>query len=588
MSTLPMPAGSQGGYQSLGAELPTRYPSGVPRFVEIPDFPAWGLLARAARERPERVACRFLNHELTFAEVEVAARRLADWLQHRGVACGDRVGLLLANSPEYLIGLNGIWRAGAVAVAISPLSVAAEVAALLKLTDCRTVICLDVLSGLLSSSPCVEQVVLTSLVDYLPSWKRVGYWAARWQRVGSLRPLHHRRQTWFQEAISDKSTLPLRAAPAALADDKPLESPHFDQQTPAYILSTGGTTGNPKAVTLSHRNIVANAWQQMHWAGATLGEEKMLAVLPFFHSYGMSTMLAGGAALAATLVMQPRFHPRRAIQAIVRERPTVFHAVPAMLVAMNEVLRKRPADLSSLKWVISGGASLPVPVAQEFAMHTGAMVVEGYGLSEASPVTHVGPLDGTNLLGSIGLPLPNTESRVVDLETGTQPIPDGQVGELMVRGPQVMLGYWQNPRATAEVLRDGWLLTGDMACRDQWGFYRLVDRKKDLIITAGFNVYPADVEEVLKTHPDIAEVAVIGVPDPERGERVKACVVLRRGVVWDPARLDKFCQQNLSAHRRPREWEVLSQGLPRNFLGKVVRRELRPSASSELYKESRR
>jgi long-chain acyl-CoA synthetase len=543
------------------------YPKGVPSKIDIPKFPAWGLLARAAELVPDRVATEFLNRSLTYREVDEASMRLANWLQQHGIRGGDRVGLLLPNSPEYLIALNGVWRAGGVVVAISPLATSHDVAELLELTECRTVVCLDALSGLLSESVGVEQTLLTSLYEYLPSWQRLGYLAARWHRTGKMLTVADEKHHWLWDAIrSSNDTI------------SPIET--VVTHDPAYILSTGGTTGNPKAVTLSHHNIVANAWQQMVWAGATMGVEKMLAVLPFFHSYGMSTMLAGGAALGATLVMQPRFHTKRAIHAIELHRPTVFHAVPAMLAAMNAVLRHNRADLSSLKWVISGGAALSVDVAHEFAMHSGAIVVEGYGLSEASPVTHVGPLDGSNIAGSIGFALPNTECRVMDIDSGTQEVAIGQVGELMVRGPQVMLGYWKNPTATAQVLRDGWLFTGDLGYRDTAGFYRIVDRKKDLIITSGFNVYPADVEEALRACPDIADVAVVGVPDAERGELVKACVVLKKGVTWNQIRLDKFCKEKLAAHRRPKLWEHLPNDLPRNFLGKVIRRELRQQSTS--------
>ena len=420
MSTLPVQGGVRleslhAGEQPAVGQLNV-YPDGVPRTLDIPQFPAWGLLARAAARVPDRVAAHFMNAELSYREVDEASIRLAVWLQRHGLVVGDRVGLLMPNSPEYMIALYGIWRAGGVVVAISPLSVPEEVESLVKLTDCRMVICLDVLSGLLKRCAGIEQTLMTSLYDYLPSWSRLGYLAARWQRTGKMFHSEDEHHHWFWEAVrgSGLALLPVKTVP------------HVD---PAYILSTGGTTGNPKAVTLSHRNIVANAWQQMHWAGATMGEEKILAVLPFFHSYGMSAMLAGGVALGATLIMHSRYHTTRALKAIQLHRPTVFHAVPAMLAAMNEMLRTTTVDLSSLKWVISGGASLPIAVGQEFAMHSGALVVEGYGLSEASPVTHVGPLDGSNVWGSIGLPLPNTECRIVDMETGTRELPPEQDGE---------------------------------------------------------------------------------------------------------------------------------------------------------------
>lgn len=547
----------------------TRYPTGVPDRLQYPNMPAWGLLERAAREVPNRVAAEFLGRTFSYAEINVASQRLANWLQQQGIQAGKRVGILLPNCPEYLIALNAIWRAGGVAVSISPLSSTAEVERLLSLTETEIVISLDALTGLLANAPDVRQTLLVSLTAYLPAWKSALYLAARWRRTGHVRFPTTETQHWFWGAINASNTelIPVEILPT---------------RDPAYILSTGGTTDDPKAVTLSHRNIVANAWQQMHWAGATMGEETMLAILPFFHSYGMSTMLTTGCALGATLVMQPRFHPGKALYAIKRRRPTVFHTVPAMLVALNHRLRSHPVDLSSLKWVISGGASLPIDVAEEFSQHSGALVVEGFGLSEASPVTHVGPLDGSNVLGTIGLPLPDTYCRIVDADTGSHDLPDGEVGELVIYGPQVMLGYWRNPEATDRAIRNGWLFTGDLAKRTANGFYQIVDRKKDLIITSGFNVYPADVEQVLRECEDIQDVAVVGVPDHSKGEIVKAFVVLKPGKVWNPTKLEKFCRQHLAAHRRPQQWEQVEKDLPRNFLGKVLRRQLRQASSMEF------
>ncbi len=543
------------------------YPSGVPRQLAYPTYPAWGLLEQTAAIVPQRVATNLNGIELTYAQVQSAVLRLANWLQSTGLQSGDRVAVLLPNMPETMVALNGIWKAGGVAVSASPLSVPGEIAALLTATQCRRVICLDMLSRLLSEVSHLDATLLASLRDYLPAWSKVAYSAALWNRTGHLFFPNSKSQIWFWDAIarSEPRVVPSETLPGC---------------DPAYILSTGGTTGNPKAVTLSHRNIVANAWQQSRWAGATVGEETMLAVLPFFHSYGMSTMLASGAALGATLFLQPRFEVRKVIAAIERHRPTVFHAVPAMLAAMNNRLRHHPANLRSLKWVISGGAPLPNRVAEEFAMHSGAIVVQGYGLSEASPVTHVGPLDGTNEMGSIGLPLPDTDCRVVDAETGLHEVPDGEVGELLVRGPQVMLGYWNNPTATAQVIQEGWLHTGDLVTRNALGFFRIVDRKKDLIITSGFNVYPADVEEVLRAHESVADAAVVGVPDAQRGEVVKAFVELKPGWKWEPKKLAQYCKQHLAAHRRPRLWEHSKSGLPKNFLGKVIRRQLRESHDS--------
>jgi long-chain acyl-CoA synthetase len=306
-----------------------------------------------------------------------------------------------------------------------------------------------------------------------------------------------------------------------------------------------------------------------------IGQDTMLACLPFFHSYGLTVCGLSGVAMSATLLMYHRFRAGHILKLIERERPTLVPAVPAMLAAFNRELRGRSFDLKSVEAVISGGAPLPSDVASEFAGHTGAVVVEGYGLSEASPVTHVGPLDGHARPGTIGIPLPDTEARIVDAETGSEDLPPGQVGELVVRGPQVMAGYWNDPEATALALRGGWLFTGDLATRDDDGFFKIVDRKKDLIITSGFNVYPTDVEHVLRQFEGVEDVAVFGVPDPIRGELVKAVVVPKDAAKFSKKALDDFAKQHLEVHRRPRVVEVVPGPLPRNQLGKLLRRVLR-------------
>ncbi len=581
---------------------PERYPVGVPRRLNYPDTPAWGLLDRAARTAPGRLACHYNDVEWTWEELNLDAIRTAVALHRSGIKPGDRVGILLPNVPEYLIAINGIWRAEAIAVALSPMAVQAEVDQMLAATNCKIVICLDMLASLISGPHRPSKTLFVSLRPRLPLFEQLGYLVLRKRRTGHWWMAANEHVGWFwDELMGGDSTAETELPdPAAMRLDKalpevllrrgvgnpldtiepnaglPLDSDEASAQesqwtkTAAYILPTGGTTGAAKAVTLSHRNLVANAWQQFYWAGANVGTETLLSVLPFFHSYGLSTNVMGGAAMVATLIMDHRFHTRKAIQLIVRHRPTVFHAVPAMLVAMNESLRKHPADLSSLKWVITGGASLPEAVGREFAEHSGAIVVEGYGLSEASPVTHVGPLDGSAAFGTIGLPLPDTDCRIVNSETGADDVAIGQVGELLVRGPQVMLGYWGGDRMSP----NGWLHTGDLARVTPDGLYQIVDRKKDMIITSGFNVYPQEVEAVLKNHSAVKDAAVVGVPDDHKGEVVKAFVVLNKGEVWDEQSLADYCREHLSSHKRPRLLERCDD-LPRSFLGKVIRRKLR-------------
>ena len=565
------------------------------------NLPAFGLLQHAAERIPQQCAVIYGDLEWTYEQLNSDAKRAAAMLQQRGVQPGDRVGILLPNVPEYIIAANAIWRAGGIAIAISPLMVEEEVQALLAQTGCRHVICLDMLSHLVHghdensrSSPRVESL-LVSIRQHLPSLHQLGYLWARRNRTGhwTLPTTEHCHWFWEEVERTDRPWQPITINPAA---------------DPAYILPTGGTTGAPKAVTLSHTNMVANAWQQYRWTGQTYGRETMLAVLPFFHSYGMSATIMGGAAMGATLVLHHRFAVRPVIRLMEKHRPTVFHAVPAMLVAMNERFRAHTPSITGLRWVISGGAPLEGVVGSEFARHTGALVVEGYGLSEASPVTHVGDLFGDPRYATIGLPLPETKCRIIchredRADKGDAPhstdqpestdktvlsiapfidLPDGEVGELVVRGPQVMLGYWNDPDATGEAIEQGWLHTGDLAVRGKDGFFSIVGRKKDLIITSGYNVYPSEVEEILREAEGVQDAAVIGCLDEHRGEVVKAIIVMKRGSELDESQLRAHCSRHLSKYKRPRIYECCEGDLPRNFLGKVIRRKLRESSKTDV------
>lgn len=545
------------------------YPPGVSAQLEYPTTPAWGFLQEAAADYPRRIASLYYEQEITYAQLWKAACRAASGLVAAGLKPGDRVGVLLPNCPEFLISVYGIWLAHGVVVSLSPLMVAEEAGGLLRATACRTVVTLDVLASRVGheAGP-LRQVWLVSLADRMAYWERLGYGWARITRGGWSRR-DGCTQASFSRLLAEGSPEPPRTPDEDELDD------------PAYVLGTGGTTAAPKAVVLTHRNLMSNAWQLAHWAGFPSGTETILAVLPFFHSFGLTTCVTTGVALAATLVMDHRFQPRRVLQLIERRRPTLFFAVPTMLAKLNECLAVEPADVSSVRWCVSGGAALEPQIAEEFAAHTGGLVVEGYGLSEAGPVTHANPLDGTARPGSIGLPLPDTDAKIVDFKTGRRTLPLGEVGELLVRGPQVMAGYWSNPEETNRVLQEGWLYTGDLATCDEDGFFRIVGRKKELIITSGFNVYPTDVEDVLRRYPGVADVAVVGVPHPQRGEVVKAALVLNKGHRFSRRAFNYFVRQHLSKHKRPQVVEIVAD-LPRNFLGKVLRRRLREDGPDAL------
>lgn len=551
---------------SFEAPWLSHYAACTPAHLEYPNEPVWWLLEQSARRFPQRIAIRYFDETLTYEELYERAKRAAAVFRSYGVKPGDRVGLLMPNIPEYLIAAYGIWMAGGLVVSLSPLAVAPEVDELLRATDCKLVVALDLLaSNTTQGKHRPERILMCSIAPRLPFVKRFLYYAAVLKKNG----------------LSFNKRVPTSDFIQEIEKATPVDDPVHPRATdPAYILPTGGTTGHPKAVTLSHRNLLANALQIKAWCGNRTGRDTFLAVIPFFHSYGLSTCATTGVAMAGTLILHHRFHPETVLDLIESTRPSIFPTVPAMLHALNQKMKtaKRHWDVKSLMWVISGGAPLMPETANEFAEHTGAKVVEGFGLSECSPVTHAGPLDGSERLGTIGLPLPDTDALIVDADTGTEILEPGEVGELIVRGPQVMLGYWNNPEATESIMRDGWLFTGDLATRDEDGFFKIVDRKKDLIITSGFNVYPTDVEYVLKQFPDVKDVAVVGVPDPQRGEIVKAIVAVANKSQFNQGRFEKYIKEHLAHHKAPKIIEVIQGDLPRNFLGKVLRRKLREPA----------
>ena len=543
------------------------YPCDMPSVVPYPRAPLSVLLEKAARTYPDKVACTLYGRPTTYAELDDRARRLAASLTSLGARPGRHVGLLLANTPEYLISLQAIWLTGATALQLSPLMVPEELHHWLEATGCHLAITLDLLAPNLVPSLAhgpLEHMVVTSLAERLAMWKGWLYRLERIRRGGVVRLRDDGRQHLFDNLLAaDPLKQGVEVDPA---------------QNVAVLCPTGGTTASPKAVMLTHRNLLANALQLRHWYEGPDGGESMLGVLPLFHSYGLTVAVLACWAKASSVHLYPRFEAKAVLNVIERQKPELIPAVPAMLNALNGLLRKRPADLSFIRTVISGAAPLDAAIRNEFESFGAREVVEGYGLTEASPVTHANRRGAANRPGTIGQPLADTQARVVDPVAGLEELPVGSVGELVVRGPQVMKGYFNNPLATEAVLRDGWLYTGDMARRDADGYFTLVDRKKDIIKTSGFLVFPAEVEEVLMNFAGVAEAAVVGQPDTEKGELVKALIVPRPGAKVDLAALEEHCKLHLGKHKRPKRVEVVSE-LPKNFLGKVLRRRLRESAA---------
>lgn len=540
------------------------YPPGVPEHVEVPQVNLARLLADAAREYPHAPAVHFEGRTTSYAELADRAWRFAGALAELGVTKGSRVGLLLPNCPQAVVALFAAFRLGAVVVQNNPLYTERELEHQLGDAGVEVLVCLDLVYQRVKTVRerlGIREVIVTSVLDELPAVKRTLAPYTRRGRSASAGLGREEPVRRWRELLRQRT----ESAPDADVD------PATDV---ALLQYTGGTTGVPKGVMLSHANLVANVEQVCAWfPDADPGHEIMMAVLPFFHVYGLTVSLLLGVRLRAALVVLSRFDLPQVMGAIDHYRPTLFPGVPTMYVAINHAVARGGHDLSSIKACLSGAAPLPMEVAERFERYSGGRLVEGYGLSESSPVVTANPIYGKRKAGTIGMPLPDTLARVADLEDPSRTLPSGEAGELAVRGPQVMLGYWNRPDESAEVLRDGWLLTGDIAVMDEEGYFTIVDRRKDLIISSGYNVYPREVEEVLYEHPKVQEVSVAGVPDPYRGEMVKAFVVLRKGEEASTEELREFAKSRLAAYKVPRAVEFRTE-LPKNMVGKVLRRAL--------------
>jgi long-chain acyl-CoA synthetase len=510
------------------------WPAHLPNTLVYPSAPAWWLLERNVGRFGSRVAVREFHHEtlaesraLTYEELFRAVRGAAAGLTERGVRTGARVGFCLPNGGDLIAAYYATWYAGGVVVPVNP--GASESEAIQQLADARVSL---VVAADGSAGTRAAQALAVPTVD-----------ATAFRAMQALPP----------------------GPPAGSVSEDDV----------AVLLYTGGTTGVPKGAMLTHRNIVTNTTQFARWYDFTPGEEVSLCAIPMYHSGGMSGVMNVPLSAGATLLVVARFQAAAVATAVSRHRVTRLFGVPTMFIALLDDEAGRRADYSALRACRTNAAPLPPSVKARFDALVGREVlVEGYGLTETSPLTHANPIDRARA-GSIGMPLPDTDARIVDVETGAD-VDAGAHGELLIRGPQVMRGYWDRPEATAEAIRDGWLHTGDIATMDADGYFAIVDRKKDMINTAGFKVWPREVEETLYTHPAVRLCAVIGVPDAYRGEIVKACVVLRETARARPteAAIVAFCRERLSGYKVPRVVEF-RDALPMTATGKMLRRDLR-------------
>jgi len=539
------------------------YEPGVPHTLEYPDRPLHANLEETARRYPDATATIFLEATMTYRQLNELVDRFAAALQQLGVKKGDRVAVYTANNPQFVIGYYGALRAGAIAVSFNPLYAAREVEHQLQDSGAETMLVMSrfypIVQKVRANTP-LKRVIVTNIKEYFPPLTKLLFTIAKEKSEGDRQNISGDANTyWLQDLMK---TAPAKPKPV---DIKPDDT--------ACLLYTGGTTGVPKAAELTNANMMANALMCRAWLHDIRdAQEVVITALPLYHSYGMTTCMNLSILTAAAMLLIP--NPRDIpglMKSISKHRPTLFPGVPTMYVAFNNFADIGKYDVSSIRACISGAAGLPVEVQTRFQELTGARLVEGYGLSEASPVTHANPVFGDNRIGTIGVPWPDTEAKIVDLETGKKELPPGEIGELIIQGPQVMKGYWQKPEETAIALRDGWLYTGDIAKMSEDGYFQIVDRKKDMIIAGGFNIYPRDVEEVLYEHPKIKEAVVAGIPDPRRGETVKAYCVLKEGETATEEEIRDFCRDNMARYKVPTMVEFRSE-LPKTIVGKVLRR----------------
>lgn len=542
------------------------YAPGVPADISAPDAALTVALERSVQRHPHRPAMDFLGAGTSYLELDRAVQRAAGALHGLGVRAGQRVALVLPNCPQHVVAFYAVLRLGAVVVEHNPLYTRDELATQFGDHGAEVAICWSSVAATVARlGP--NRVISVDLAAALP----------RGRRLALRLPL--------PTARSARSALgPRKPPPGTLSWDGllaravplPRDHPHPAVADVAVLQYTGGTTGTPKGAILTHANLAANAAQSRAWApGLGDGTETFLAVLPLFHAYGLTLCLTTAISIAARVVLLPRFEIAHALAAIRRTRPTFLPGVPPIYHGLAEAAAHRGVDLSSIRYALSGAMPLPAELVQRWESLTGSLLIEGYGMTETSPISVGNPISPGRRPGCIGVPYPSTWVRVTDPDDPERDVPPGTRGELLVHGPQVFSGYWNRPDETAAtLLPGGWVRTGDIVEMAPDGFIRLVDRAKDLIITGGFNVYPGEVEEVLRRHPDVADAAVVALPSPDGGELVAAAVVPRPGAHPDPHALQAHCRQHLAGYKTPRQVSLVDD-LPRSLIGKALRREVR-------------
>ncbi len=547
------------------------YDSEVSSTLDYEDIPVYEYLDRVAARHPRRKAIIFNNWKITYNKLQELTENVAANLRSYGLSPGDRVAIMLPNLPQTVITYWGVLKAGGTVVMTNPLYMEKEILHHFGDSESKFLITLDMLWPKLSEllpRLGLERVFVTSIPDCL-----------RFPLTWLYRFKMHREKKTNHIPYDEEKILPWKSL--IRKGEVFLKYTPEPRQDLAVMQYTGGTTGMSKGVMLTHYNLAANVRQatsMLH--NIQLGEHTVLGLLPYFHIYGLTVCVNFATAIGATLAPYPRFVPRDVLKAIHKIKPTIFPSAPAVFQALLQQKDIDRYDLSSIDYCISGSAPIPKESIERFNKTTGAEIIEGYGLTEASPITHFNPLRGKRKIGSIGLPFPDTDAAIVDMDSGEGPLPPNETGELIIKGPQVMKGYWNQQEETAQTLRDGWLYTGDIAYMDEEGYFYIVDRKKDLIITGGYNVYPREIDEVLYEHPKIKEAVSVGIPNATRGEVVKAFIVPEAGEKLTRADIVSFCKQKLASFKVPKQIEFREE-LPKTIVGKVLRRALREEEMSK-------
>ncbi|MES1037980.1 MULTISPECIES: long-chain-fatty-acid--CoA ligase [Peribacillus] len=552
------------------------YPEQIPAVLSYEDKPLYSFLKESAEEFPDKVSIHFQGKELTFREVHESALKFAAYLKSIGLQKGERVAVMLPNCPQGVISFFGILMAGGVVVQTNPTYTERELEYQMKDSGAKIILAMDILFPRVSavaSRTEIEHIIVTAIKEYLPFPKNLIYPFIQKKQYGIVINVehegnHHLFSEIMKRKIAEEVTVPIDV-------DNDL----------ALLQYTGGTTGFPKGVMLTHKNLLANTKMCNAWLYKNKrGEERILAILPFFHVYGMTTVLVLSVMEGNTMIIMPKFDVKATLKTIQKQKPTMFPGAPTMYIGLLNHPDIAKYDLSSINACISGSASLPLEVQEQFEKITGGKLVEGYGLSETSPVTHANFIwDQPRVKGSIGLPWPDTDAVILSLENFEE-LPPNEIGEIAIKGPQVMQGYWNRPDETEKTFKNGWLLTGDLGYMDEQGFFYVVERKKDTIIAGGFNIYPREVEEVLYEHEAIQEVVVAGIPDPYRGETVKAYVVLKKNARATEEELNEFARKNLASYKVPRSYEFRNE-LPKTTIGKILRRVLIEEEKKKISEE---